>query len=98
MLQVATSANYAGIDPIYLEPLSTKYFLHTPVRLGTSSWLSTPVQTFALLCGASAICFVLVARLASAESAVKKMGVFPYLFIAILIFAAFIASLLGNLP
>ena len=98
MLQVATSANYAGINPIYLEPLSTKYFLHTPVRLGTSSWLSTPVQTFALLCGASAICFVLVARLASAESSVKKMGVFPYLFIAILIFAAFIASLLGNLP
>ncbi len=98
MLQVATSDNYAGIDTIYLDPLPTKYFLNTPVRLGDSSWLSTPVQTFALLCGASVICLVLVARLASAESTVKKMGVFPYLFIAFLIFAAFIASLLGNLP
>ena len=97
MLQVATSENYNGIASIYYEPLTAKYFLDTPVRLGDSSWLSTPVQSFALLCGASAICFVLVARLSSAENSTKKMGVFPYLFITVLIFAAFIASLLGNL-
>ena len=98
MLQVATSANYKGMTQIYFEPLTAKYFLYVPVRLGDTTWLSTPVQTFALLSGASAVCFVLVARLASAESRAKKMAVFPYLFVAVLIFAAFIASLLGNLP
>ncbi len=98
MLQVATSAKYHGMATVYLEPLNARYFLYTPVRLGDSTWLSTPTQTFALLSGASAVCFILVARLASAESKAKKMAVFPYLFVAVLIFAAFIASLLGNLP
>ncbi len=98
MLQVATSADYKGVGPSHYQPLAYKYFLYTPVRLGDTTWLSTPVQTFALLSGVSAICFVLVAKLTSSESAVKKMGVFPYLFVAVLIFAAFVASLLGNLP
>ena len=67
-------------------------------ELGDATWLSTPVQTFALLSGVSVVCFVFVAKLTSSERAVKKMGLFPYIFIAVLNLAAFVASLLGNLP
>lgn len=98
MLQVATSADYRGIELARYEPLAYKYFLYTPVRLGDATWLSTPVQTFALLSGVSVVCFVFVAKLTSSERAVKKMGLFPYIFIALFILAAFVASLLGNLP
>ena len=78
--------------------MAYKYFLYTPVRLGDATWLSTPVQTFALLSSVSVVCFVFVAKLTSSERAVKKMGLFPYIFIAVFILAAFVASLLGNLP
>ena len=98
MLHVATYTSYRGIQTAYDEPLITKYFLYAPVRLGDTNWLSSPIQTFALLSAVSIISFIVVARLSSAESGTRNMGVFPYLFIGILIFSAFIAGLLGTLP
>jgi ribose transport system permease protein len=98
MLQVATFGTYTGTPAqIVQAPLGERYFLDTPARAAADGWAMSRVQATPLVCGLAAIAFVFAARLIEAEAGARKMGLFLYLFVALMIVAVFVAALLGGL-
>lgn len=92
MLQVGTYDSYGELPPQAVSaPLADRYFLTAPARVTTDGAAISQVQAFALLAGLAAIAFVLAARLTDAEAGARRMGLFLYLFVAVLLVALFIA-------
>ncbi|TMV04273.1 ABC transporter permease [Ruegeria sediminis] len=92
MLQVATYGTYAELPVQHVEaPLASRYFLLEPARVSGDGFAISQVQAFALMAGLAAIAFVLVARLTDAEAGARRMGLFLYLFVAVLLVALFVA-------
>ena len=92
MLQVATSGTYLPADPLVAvvqDPLLTRYLLSTPAESVSLGINLSPVQQMALLVAAAAVVLVLAARLVNAEANVRRMGLFLYVFVAVLVLALF---------
>lgn len=94
MLQVATQGTYgvAEHEPV-AAALSDRYFLLEPARVSGAGLKVSPIQGMALLTGLAVIAFVVTARLMDAEAKSKRMGLFLYLFVAVLLVALFAAVL-----
>ena len=92
MLQVATSALYLPAEPLTTltqGPLLTRYLLTTPaeaVQLGLSL---SPLQQIAFFLATAAVVLVFAARLMNAEANARRMGLFLYIFVAVLVLALF---------
>lgn len=90
MLQVGTRGSFSS-DPVAVSAaLADRYFLTLPARVGPGLGL-TATQAIALLAGAALLAFVFTARLVNAEAGVRRMGLFPYVLVAVFILALFVA-------
>ncbi|SEM36199.1 ribose transport system permease protein [Roseovarius azorensis] len=95
MIQVATYGTYA--EPGLVEAtgaLSEKYFLIQPARVNSGAMPLSATQGMALLVGFAALAFVFTARLIDAEAGARRLGLFLYLFIAVLLVGLFVVALL----
>ncbi len=92
MLQVATSGTYLPAEPVIgaaQGPLLTRYLL-LPAEAGADLGLVlSPIQRMAFMGAAALVVLVFTARLISAESKARQMGLFLYVFVALLILALF---------
>ena len=92
MLQVATSGTYLPPESVtgaVQGPLLTRYLL-LPAEAGADLGLVlSPVQRMAFMAAAALVVLVFTARLISAESKARQMGLFLYIFVALLILALF---------
>lgn len=95
MLHVATHGTYQAVEPQAVAgALADRYFLIEPASVNVGiGFAMSPVQGLALLVGLAAIAFVGVARLMDTEAHVRRMGLFIYLFIAVMVVAFFVAAL-----
>jgi ribose transport system permease protein len=92
MMQVATFDTYAATAPVAVEaPLATRYFLIEPVRVATEGGGISRLQALSLVGALAAIAFVVAARLVDADAGARRMGVFHYLFVAVLLVGLFVA-------
>lgn len=92
MMQVATADIYAAVPPAAVEaPLAARYFLIEPVRIATEGGGISRVQALSLLGALAALAFVVAARLIDAEAGARRMGLFLYVFIAVLTLGLFLA-------
>jgi ribose transport system permease protein len=92
MLQVATYGTYAEVSPqAVTAPISERYFLDAPARVSSDGFAISQVQAFALIGALAALAFVFVARLTEAEATARRMGLFLYFFVAVLLVALFVA-------
>ncbi len=92
MLQVATSATYLSADPLLTfsqSPLMTRYLLTTPAEAASLGIGLSPIQQIAFLVAMAAVILVMAARLINAEANVRRMGLFLYIFVAVLVLALF---------
>ena len=92
MLQVATSGTY--LPPVAVAgaaqgPLMTRYLLLPPEAGADLGLALSPIQRMAFLGAAALVVLVFSARLISAESKARQMGLFLYIFVAVLILALF---------
>jgi ribose transport system permease protein len=96
MLHVSTSGTYGVAEhKLVTGALADRYFLVAPARFGGDS--GTPlnsVQGIALLVGFAAIVFVATARLTNADAGARRMNLFLYLVVALLLIALFAAVLI----
>lgn len=98
MLQVGTYDTYAATKPVAVEAaaLTERYFLIEPARVSGERWIMSPVQGAVLLTALAAIAFVFAARLVEAEAASRRMGLFLYIFVVVMIAALFIAVIVAQ--
>ncbi len=92
MLQVATSATYLPTDPLLTvaqSPLMTRYLLTTPAEAASLGVSLSPIQQVAFLVATAVVILVIAARLINAEANVRRMGLFLYFFVAVLVLALF---------
>ena len=92
MLHVATSGQYLPADPPVQAAqgeLLTRYLLVAPAETARFGAILSPVQKFAFAAGFAALVLALAARLINAEARAKRMGLFLYVFVAVLIVALF---------
>ncbi|MEJ8569904.1 ABC transporter permease [Microbaculum marinum] len=92
MLQVATSATYLPAEALPAAPagdLMTRYLLIAPADVAAPSLSLTPVQKVAFLLAGAAILLVGAARLINAEVNARRMGLFLYVFVTVLLVALF---------
>jgi len=93
MLHVATSGTYGAAEhQLVTGALADRYFLVPPARFGGGA--GTPlnsVQGIALIVGFAAIVFVATARLTNADAGARRMNLFLYLVVALLIIGLFAA-------
>lgn len=92
MLQVATSATYLPADPLTTlaqGPLLTRYLLTTTAEAASLGISLTPIQQIAFIVAGAAVVLVFAARLINAEANTRRMGLFLYVFIAVLVLALF---------
>lgn len=91
MLQVATGATYLPAEPIAALPeaLATRYLIAAPAAAGDLALGLSPLQKAAFLAAGALVALVLTARLINAESRARRMGLFLYVFVAVLILALF---------
>ena len=92
MLQVATSASYLPADPLTTAaqgPFLTRYLLSTPAEAASLGISLSPVQQIAFLVAVAAVILVFAARLINAEANARRMGLFLYIFVAVLVLALF---------
>ena len=92
MLQVATSAAYLPADPLMTVaqgPLLTRYLLTAPAEAAGLGVSLSPVQQIAFLVATAAVILVFAARLINSEANVRRMGLFLYVFVAVLVLALF---------
>ena len=101
MLHVATQAQYLPADPLLQAAqgdLLTRYLLVSPVEAVSFGLSFSPIQNFAFLAAFAAVVLALAARLINAEARAKRMGLFLYIFVAVLILALFaVVAGQGNL-
>lgn len=92
MLQVATSGTYLPPEPVIgaaQGDLMTRYLLDVPAQ-GTGLGLEiSPIQKTAFIAAFALVVLVFTARLINAESRARRMGLFLYVFVAVLILALF---------
>lgn len=89
MLQIGTRDGLAGAEPVAITgALADRYFLTPPARVGAAVTLT---QGLALLAGLAALAFVFTARLVDAEAGARRMGLFLYLLVGVLMIALFVA-------
>lgn len=91
MLQVATGASYLPAEPIAALPdaLATRYLIAAPAAGVDLALGLSPLQKAAFLAAGALVVLVLTARLINAESRARRMGLFLYVFVAVLILALF---------
>jgi ribose transport system permease protein len=92
MLQVATSATYLSPDgpaPAQTADLMTRYLLIPPAEAAQASIAVSPLQRAAFFLALLALSLTFAARLTNAEAHARRMGVFLYVFVAVLL-AAFL--------
>ena len=101
MLHVATQAQYLPADPLLQAAqgdLLTRYLLVSPAEAVSFGLSFSPIQNFAFLAAFAAVVLALAARLINAEARAKRMGLFLYIFVAVLIVALFaVVAGQGNL-
>lgn len=92
MLQVATSGAYLpaeGVMGAAQGPLLTRYLLDTPAGGADFGLVLSPIQKITFLAALALVVLVFTARLINAESRARRMGLFLYVFVAVLILALF---------
>ena len=92
MLHVATQAAYLPTDPVTgaaQGELLTRYLLVSPAETARFGLSFSPIQQFAFLAAIAAVVLALAARLINAEARAKRMGLFLYAVVAVLIVALF---------
>ncbi len=92
MLHVATSGTYLLADPLNTAvqgPLLTRYLLTSPAEVASLRISLSPLQKIAFLTATAAVILVFAARLINAEANVRRMGLFLYIFVAVLVLALF---------
>ncbi len=92
MLQVATMGSYLPAEPVAgaaQGALLTRYLLDTPAAGLDLGLALSPLQKTAFIAVFALVALVFTARLIHAESRARKMGLFLYVFIAVLILALF---------
>lgn len=95
MIQVATHGTYA--EPGLIEAtgsLSDKYFLMQPARVNPDALPLSAIQGIVLLVGFAVLAIIFSARLVNAEAASRQLGLFMYLFIALMLVGLFVVALL----
>jgi ribose transport system permease protein len=102
MLHVATQAAYLPADPVAAVAqgeLLTRYLLVSPAEAVSFGLGFSPIQKFAFLAAFAVVVLALSARLINAEARAKRMGLFLYMFAAVLIVALFaVVAVQSNLP
>ena len=97
MIHVATSGTYAEPGLVAATgSLSEKYFLMQPARVNPGQMPLSAVQTGALLAGFAVLALVFTARLINAEAGARRIGLFLYLFIAVMLLGLFVVALLQS--
>lgn len=92
MLQVATSATYLPAETVATlaqDPLMTRYLLGPTAEAASLGIALSPIQKIAFLVAVAAVVLVFAARLINAEANVRRMGLFLYIFVAVLVLALF---------
>jgi ribose transport system permease protein len=93
MLQVATSGAYLPAEPVAgaaQGPLMTRYLLEVPMAgAGIGIAPLSPIQKAAFIAALGLVVLVFTARLINAESRARRMGLFLYVLVAVLIIALF---------
>lgn len=100
MLQVATSATYLSEAPAPRDAagLATRYLLDAPPAGPDLAFALSPIQMTAFLAAGAFATFVVAARMMKAEAGSRRMGVFLYLLVGILILSLFAAIFLEGAP
>ena len=96
MLHVATKGTYsAGEHQLVTEALASRYFLFPPADIdGGGGFALSSIQGVALLVGLAAVAFVAAARLMNADAGARRMTLFLYIFVAVLMVALFAAAII----
>jgi len=96
MLQVATHGTYVGTEhQVAAGALMDRYFLFAPARAGDGQGFDiNSIQGLAILTGLAVVAFVMTARLMNAEAGARRMGLFLYVFVAVLLLALFAAAII----
>lgn len=95
MIQVATIGTYTEAAPVVAEAdLAARYFLAAPAQVNPGGWTLSWMQGAALTAGLLAVALAFTARMVSAEADSRRLGLFLYGFIAVMLIALFVAVLL----
>ncbi len=96
MLQVATHGTYVGTEhQVAAGALMDRYFLFAPARAGDGQGFDiNSIQGLAILTGLAVVAFVMTAKLMNAEAGARRMGLFLYVFVAVLLLALFAAAII----
>ena len=94
-MQVATWQTYAAPPVEVAAPLAERYFLIQPATVADTAFRMTRTQGALLLIGLAAITIVGSARLVEAEAGTRRIGLFLYLFVGLMLAALFVAILLS---
>lgn len=100
MLQVATASGVVTADlaPMAAGDLATRYLLAAPVAAPGFSLGLSPIQMTAFIAASAFATFVFAARMMKVEAGRRRMSLFLYLLVAILIVSLFVAILLEGNP
>jgi len=92
---VATHGTYSEPGPVSaVGTLSEKYFLMMPAQVNADGIRLSWTQGAALFLGLAVLSLVLTVRLVDAEAGAKRVGLFLYLFLAVMVIALFVAVLM----
>jgi ribose transport system permease protein len=92
MLHVSTAEVYLPAEPVAglaQGPLLDRYFLTAPAQVGEIGLGLSPLQRVAFIAALAVVVLTFAARLTTAEAPARRMGLFLYLFVAVLILALF---------
>ena len=94
-MQVATWRTYDAPLVEVAAPLAERYFLIQPATVADTAFRMTRTQGALLLIGLATITIVGSARLVEAEAGTRRIGLFLYLFVGLMLAALFVAILLS---
>jgi ribose transport system permease protein len=92
MLHIATMGSYLPAEPVAgaaQGELMTRYLLDLPGNGADLGFMLSPLQKVAFLAALALVVLVFTARLIHADSRAQRMGLFLYVFVAVLILALF---------
>lgn len=92
MLHIATMGSYLPAEPVAgaaQGELMNRYLLDLPGNGADLGFMLSPLQKVAFLAALALVVLVFTARLIHAESRAQRMGLFLYVFVAVLILALF---------
>jgi len=93
---IRDSGTYVGTEhQVAAGALMDRYFLFAPARAGDGQGFDiNSIQGLAILTGLAVVAFVVTARLMNAEAGARRMGLFLYVFVAVLLLALFAAAII----